>query len=435
MVVNGVKRLRVAVIGAGDRGNIYADYALLHPEQMEIVSVAEPDPTRRVNFAKKFHLEPHFTFSTYQELFFWPQICDAVFITTQDHLHVEPTILALQKGYHVLVEKPLSPSIQDGYRMIHTALATNRWLQICYVLRFTPFFQKIKEIIDSGEIGNIRHISLDMNVAYWHQAHSYVRGNWRSEETSSPMLLAKCCHDLDILQHLINQKCIQVSSYGHLSHFRIEHAPVGSTERCLDGCLVEKDCPYSARKLYLGEQTGWPISTISSDLSLTGREKALQEGPYGRCVYRCDNDVVDHQIVNLLYEGQATATLTMSAFTDELSRTIRILGTKGELEGKFHQSELTLRRFGKENETILVQPSSFGQHMGGDYGLMKAFVETCRERESGFDQTIDLMASHILAYAAEESRLRGINVNIKDFTRTLPITDPIFPCIKDPLSV
>ncbi|MEW9671968.1 Gfo/Idh/MocA family protein [Ammoniphilus sp. 3BR4] len=413
-----MKPIRVAVIGAGDRGNIYGDYALQFPNQLQVVAVAEPDQARRNRFSEKHSLSRDLSFETWNDLFSRPRLCDALIITTQDQQHYEPVMKALAKGYHLLVEKPLSPSLQECEEMISAAEESHSIFMLCYVLRYTPFFQKIKDIIQEGILGEIRHVALDMNVAYWHQAHSYVRGNWRSSQQSSPMIMAKCCHDFDILSYLIKRDCQRLSSFGHLSHFRPDQAPPGSTLRCTDGCAIEPGCPYSALRLYLGDNTGWPVSTISTDSSLEARKKAIEEGPFGRCVYHCDNDVVDHQVVHLEFEDHITATLTMSAFTDELSRTIRILGTKGELEGHMKKNELTVRPFGRPSQSITVAPSAFGQHSGGDFGLIQHFVQQLQGKGLGpSERPHDLLSSHILSWAAEESRLSGRMIEIQDLRR------------------
>lgn len=411
-----MKKIRAAVIGAGDRGTLYSQYALKFPNQLQIVTIAEPDTTRRTQFADLHSIPEPYQFDSWDKLFRQPKLCDAVIIATQDRQHYEPVIKALTKGYHILVEKPLSPCLHECLEIMTAVERTESQFMLCYVLRYTPFFQKLKELLQRGVIGDIRHISLDMNVAYWHHAHSYVRGNWRSSTDSSPMILAKCSHDFDILTHLIKRNCLRVSSFGHLRHFRSNQAPMGAAPRCKD-CGIEPDCPYSAKRLYLSEFTGWPVSTISPDPSLASREKAIDEGPYGRCVYYCDNDVVDHQVVNMEFEDQITATLTMSAFTHELSRTIRILGTKGEIQGNMNHHQLFIHPFGLSPESITVSPYDFGQHYGGDYGLLRHFLQQCREPQHRDNQTYckEILTSHILAWAAEESRLSGQTIEIHDW--------------------
>jgi predicted dehydrogenase len=411
-----MKKLNVAIIGAGNRGNIYGDFAIYNPDKMKVVAVAELDNNRRELFAKKHQLSYQDCFHSWEEIFGRPKFCDAVIITTQDRMHYKPTMLALELGYHVLVEKPLSPNLEECIEMISKAKEKNRLLMLGYVLRYTPFFQKMKELVMDGVIGNIRHIAIDMNVAYWHQAHSFVRGNWNNQSRSSPMILAKSCHDFDILCYLLEKECIRVSSFGSLSHFKKENAPNGSTERCTDGCLVERECPFSALKIYLGENIEWPVSTISTDLSKAMRYKAIKEGPYGRCVYQCNNDVVDHQIVNLLFTDGITASLTMSGFTRNLKREIKIFGTMGEINGTVEEGKIKVLPFGKNSETIQVKASSFGQHSGGDRGLMEAFLHDTSLKISEYLDVDDrFLNSHMLAHAAEESRLTNQVIHLEEY--------------------
>ncbi|WP_100398829.1 Gfo/Idh/MocA family protein [Bacillus sp. FJAT-44742] len=413
-----MKKVRVALIGAGNRGTVYSEYAEQHPAKMEIVAVAEPDESRRKKLADRFQLQEKRCFQSWEDMFSLPRFCDAVIITTQDQMHFEPTMHALEKGYHVLVEKPMSHNLRECILMERKAREKGRLLMVCYVLRYTPFFQKIKEIIKAGVIGEVRHVGIEMDVGYWHMAHSFVRGNWNNQATSCSMVLAKSCHDFDILSFLLDARCESVSSFGDLIHFQKANAPTGSSNRCLD-CVIENECPYSAVKIYLGENIEWPVSTISSDLSMTGRRKALEEGPYGKCVYRCNNDVVDHQIVNMEFSSGTTATLTMSGFTQKLKRTVKILGTKGEVQGTMEENELTVLPFGKDPQHIKMQPSFFGKHAGGDAGLMEAFVHDVSLGLSGISFPPDerLVESHILAHAAEESRLSKRTVNIEEYKR------------------
>lgn len=424
--------ISVAVIGAGNRGNLYSDFATLYPEKLKITAVAEPNEERRNAFATKHKLNTDLIFLSYEELLAKEKLCDAVIVATQDHDHYEPVMKALEKGYHVLVEKPLSPSMDECYAMVKKAKESNKLLLLGYVLRYTPFFQKIKELIDNELVGNVRHISIDMNVAYWHQAHSFVRGNWRNSYTSSPMILAKSCHDLDIIHYLVDSTCNRISSFGELAHFIKENAPSENVVRCLDGCEIEKSCPYSAKKLYLQENVQWPVNTISTDLSIEGRIHALETGPYGRCVYHCDNNVVDHQIVNMQFNNKATGTITMSAFTERLERRIRVLGTHGEITGEMSSNKIELRQFGKCQEVYSVTPSSFGMHAGGDYGLMEEFCRKVSLYQRDITDSEDTIFSHLYAHIAEYSRLKGETVYTSEFlsrhSEISQVNEYISPC-------
>jgi predicted dehydrogenase len=398
-----VRKIKIAVVGAGNRGSIYGVLASIYSE-FEVVAVAEPIKARREKFAAIHKLEA--VFETWEDMLNSDISCDVVFVMTQDRQHFKPTMAALDKGFHVVVEKPLSPSYLECLQMVAKAKKSNRLLMLCYVLRYTPFFTKIKELINRKEIGDVRHISIDMNVAYWHQAHSFVRGNWGNAVASSPMILAKSCHDLDMFSFLLKKEPLKISSFGDRSYFKQENAPIGSSKRCLDGCEIEKHCVYSARKLYLGENTDWPVSTICDDLTYESRKLAIEHGPYGRCVYHCDNDVVEHQVVNILYEKGTTATLTMSGFTNDLTRNVRVLGTKGEITGDMNKHELYVTRFGESRERFPLTISKSGMHAGGDDGMMKAVSNMIRnqhaiELDHYYD---DLIKSHYLAEQAERSR-------------------------------
>ncbi|OIJ12269.1 hypothetical protein BKP35_10710 [Anaerobacillus arseniciselenatis] len=407
----------VAVIGAGNRGNLYSDFAKLYPEKMRVVAVAEPDEERRDQFVQKHQIHSNNIYATYDALLEKEKFCDAVIVATQDNEHFQPVMQALNKGYHVLVEKPMSPSIDECYAMVRKSKQNNKLLLLAYVLRYTPFFQRIKQLIDEHAIGDVRHISIDMNVAYWHQAHSFVRGNWRNLASSSPMILAKACHDFDIIHYLIDSRCQKISSFGELTHFRKENAPSQFIMRCLDRCHIEKDCPYSAEKIYLQNNIEWPVNTITNDLSIEARLKAIETGPYGRCVYHCDNDVVDHQIVNMQFNNKSTATITMSGFTDKLERYVRLLGTHGEISGEFSSNQISLKPFGKKEMIYQVNPATYGMHAGGDFGLMEQFCKqmTASVSSNDFYDSEDTILSHIYAHMAETSRLNGETVYTSEY--------------------
>lgn len=410
--------IRMAVVGAGNRGALYGDLAQLHLDEIEVIAVAEPIKARRDAFVEKHQL--HEGYESWEEMFAAEVDCDVVFITTQDQQHYLPAMAALDLGYHVVVEKPLSPSYQECERMIAKAKEKNRLLMLCYVLRYTPFFQKIKQLIQQKAVGDVKHVSIEMDVAYWHQAHSFVRGNWRNSSASSPMLLAKSCHDLDIFSYLIEKEPLHISSFGNLTYFTRENAPIGSGTHCLDDCQVEEQCPFSARKIYLGENISWPVSTISEDLSYEARKIALETGPYGKCVFHCDNDVVDHQVVNILYEKGIIATLTMSGFTNELTRQVRILGTKGEINGNMNKNELTICQFGQSTRKLDLEVSQNGMHAGGDDGLMKALIQLMNQFPNFNEESYynDLLMSHFLTHQAETSRRTNETIQVTKLQHT-----------------
>lgn len=278
-----MKKISAALIGAGQRGMYgYAAYALNHPNEIQFVAVAEKNVERKMKFKEIYGIGDDMCFSDWKDMLERPRLADAVLICTQDSMHFEPTIKALEKGYHILLEKPMSNDANECVVMGQYAKKHERIFSIFHVLRYTIFFSTLKKLLDEGRIGKLVSIQHNENVAHWHQAHSFVRGNWRNSKESSPMILAKCCHDMDIMLWLAGAECTYISSFGSLSHFKEENAPDGAPDRCLEGCPAENKCPYYAPKIYLTENTNWPTSVISNDTSLKARIKAIEEGPYGR---------------------------------------------------------------------------------------------------------------------------------------------------------
>lgn len=415
------KQATVALIGAGLRGVVYTDYLLQHKQDVKLVAVADPNKDRIRKFKSRQGLLDKQCYNDWRTLLAGPKLADAVLICTQDHLHYEPTMRALEAGYHVLLEKPMSSNLEECLKMTEQANKYGKMLWICHVLRYTPFFRTIKKLLDDGAIGRLMSIVHNENVGYWHHAHSYVRGNWRNSQTSSPMILAKSCHDMDILLWLAGDECVNISSFGGLTHFKADQAPEGSPKRCLDGCPVAGECPYYAPKWYLTSNPGWLDQAISDDMSYEGRYRALSEGPYGRCVYQCDNDVVDHQVVNMEFANEVTAMFSMSAFTDACSRTIKLMGTNGEIRGMMEQNEIEVIHFGTGKREIIYLGDSGGHigHGGGDYGLMKDFVRSIGTGGSMGGLTLASVSvqSHIMAFAAEQSRLDKRVIEIRGFTQ------------------
>lgn len=294
-----MKKLTAALIGAGDRGaHAYGPYAVSYPNELQFVAVCDPNEERSFRFAQTHRIAKERIYSSWEDIFEQPKLADIMVICTLDRLHFEPAIRALAKGYHVLLEKPMSPVPEECMKMAKAAEEHNRLLTVCHVLRYTPYWSAMKRVINEGKIGGIISIQLNENVGYLHMAHSFVRGNWNRSDVTSPMILQKSCHDMDILSWLIGEPCLRVSSFGSLNHFRKENAPKGSAAYCLDGCEVYHECPFYAPGFYLDEGRNW-ARKITEDTSREGIIEALKTGPYGKCVYQSDNNVVDHQVVNL----------------------------------------------------------------------------------------------------------------------------------------
>lgn len=407
-----MKPITAVVLGAGSRGCSYSGYAKEYPEELQIVAVAEPRADRRNLLAEQLHIPESNRFASWQELLARPRMADCVFVCTMDDDHTAPAVKAMELGYHVLLEKPMSNTEAECRLIADTASRTGRALAVCHVLRYTPFYMTLKNLIEQGQVGEVTVINQIENVGYWHQAHSFVRGNWRTVRETSPMILQKSCHDMDILLWLMGKDCRRVQSFGSLRHFTPENAPKGAPERCLDGCPHTERCPYYAPALYMDmHRTSWPVDVITTDLSEAGRRKALEEGPYGRCVYRCDNDVVDRQVVNLEFEGGAVATFTMTGFSADFSRQLKIFGTEGQITADMGTNQIVLHRFGEEKQTVPVDAARSG-HGGGDYGILRDFLHVLRHGgESRTSANVSLQ-SHLICFAAEKSRKEHIVVEL-----------------------
>lgn len=413
-----MKQITCILVGAGLRGmEVYAPYALEHPDELKFVAVAEPDPVRRERFAKAHNIPAEACFETWEDLLDKPKMADAAMIMTLDRMHFKPTMAAIEKGYHILLEKPMASTPGECVTIAEAARKSGKLFLLCYVLRYTPFFSTIKQLLDDGAIGKLISIQHNENVGYWHQAHSFVRGHYGNSEKESPMILQKSSHDMDIMLWLAGKDCERLSSFGSLSHFTSENAPAGAPLRCTDGCPHIDTCIYSAPALYLTDNIKWPTSAISNFLDYESRLKALKEGPYGRCVYHCDNDVVDHQVVSLEFGDGITAAFTMCAFTNEISRTIKLMGTEGEIRGAMEKDEIRILRFGSRESRVISLKGVSGDHSGGDIGLMKEFVRLMQAdgNEKGRSSAEKAIQSNLMAFAAEESRLTNKVIDMDEY--------------------
>lgn len=414
--------IRVAICGMGSRGkDTYAPISEIEPDKMKIVAIAEPDEGKREECKKRYGIPEEMCFETGEVMFAQEKLADVAFICTQDQQHVGHAVAALRKGYHLLLEKPIATSIEDVRLIEKTAAEMNRRVVVCHVLRYAPFFEEIRASIERGDVGDVVAIQALENVGYWHQAHSFVRGNWRNESESTFMLLAKCCHDIDYLVWLCGgQKCVRVSSFGSLRHFRPECAPEGAALRCTAGCKAKDSCPYDAEKIYLTNpstgvlhgHTGWPCDILALHPTEENIREAIEKGPYGRCVYHCDNDVVDNQIVNMEMEDGTHVQLMMTAFTAHGGRTIRVLGTKGAIEAEMDQNIIRIEPFGGKVREIDVTKigRDLAGHGGGDARMVDEYLRLLHEgsEPSGRMTTLSASAeSHYIAFAAEKSRKNG----------------------------
>lgn len=406
-----MKQVKAVLIGAGMRGaDAYASYALKYPNELKIVAVAEPDRERRSMLAGLHGISEEYCFEGYEALLEREKMADCALVCTQDRMHYDPVVRALEKGYHVLCEKPMSPERDEIIEMGRAAEKYGRILSVCHVLRYSPFFVKLNELLGQGRIGELVSIQHMESVAYWHQAHSFVRGNWRDGCASSPMLLQKCCHDMDILLWLADSHCTKISSFGSLKYFKKENAPEDAPEYCLDGCRHRDTCPYYAPRFYLEHPSGGDLyRAVSLDTSREALIKALEKGPYGRCVFQCDNNVVDHQVVNIEFENQVTASFTMCAFTNKCERVINLMGTRGQIRGNMESGEIEVMDFASGDCERIVLHKTEGGHSGSDEAMMKDFTAliAAEGKEGGRSKACMAVESHLMALAAEESRLTG----------------------------
>jgi len=456
------------LIGAGARGrHAYGKWGLRNKDKINFIAVAEPIDQRRIGFSKEWAIPKEKQYLTWEDLlnFEVGKIADACLICTQDKMHTAPALKALELGYDVLLEKPMATTEGDCRKLVEASEKANRQLRICHVARYTTMFSKIKQALKEGLVGRIINIEHSENVAYWHFPHGYVRGKWRKAEDSTPVVLAKTCHDLDLLYWLTESKPKYITSLGELTYYQFENAPKGAPERCTDGCPVAEDCPWYAPRLYISAEPiiritkrsrkrwlrfignlllhhrtllkylsyiikplksllnwkRWPATVITEDLSYEGKMEALKEGPWGRCVFRCDNNVPDHQIVSIQFENGATATMTMQGHSFLDGRWIRISGSKGTLLGRFTYGGEKLVYYDHRyvNEKILWETDvTFEAHSDGDAGLMESFVNSLLnskdERKGSLTSARESLKSHLMGFAAEKSRLEKKVIDMDD---------------------
>jgi predicted dehydrogenase len=395
---------------------MFASWIFDHYGPGALVAVAEPLDQERTAIAERHGIGPSGCFASWQEMLKDRKLADILINTTMDLDHVGSACTAMELGYHMLLEKPLATNLADAVKIDEVRRKTGRVVSVCHSLRYHPVYERTQEILESGVIGEI--VSLDQleAVEHIHQSHSFVRGNWGKEETSCFMLLAKSCHDLDAIGWLIDKPCEQVNSYGKLSHFRPENAPIGAPHYCVQGCPAEDSCPFHAAKVY-GTEQHWRHSAGFANLSERETLEALKTSRFGRCVYHCDNDVVDHQVVAMQFGEGVTATFTMTAFTPWGGRYVRIHGTKGYLEVKIDQNQIDMWEFWAGNRhTRMDIPEGVGGHGGGDDRLIRDLVRAVAENDASRIKTTtyESLRTHKIVFAAEQSRLEGRSVRLEE---------------------
>ena len=399
------KQVSIVAIGAGNRTNKYLEYVKQHPDKAKLVGVVELNEIRRNKIAEKFCLEPSACFTDYHDFFRSSLKVDAVMICTPENMHYEPCMMAIEAGYHVLLEKPIAQTPEECIAIGEAARRKNVIVTVCHVLRYHPYFIKLKELACSGVLGNIISINHRTAVGVDRAAHSFVRGPWRKESDTNPMLISKCCHDIDFLLWLTKTRCRKLTSFGSLRWFKSTNAPEGSAHRCID-CQVESQCPFSAVDLYRIRRDWIANFDVPQGKNIDEViEEELEQGLYGRCIYHCDNDVVDHQIVSMEMESEVTINFSMDIFTLEDHRATQICLTEGEIEGD--ETQIKVRRFRGGEETIYdfsdIKHKPF--HAGADLDLMNDFIEAIQTEGKYLRTSIDLsVESHRICFEAERSR-------------------------------
>ena len=420
--------LKLACIGCGARAQTYTSLAAKRPDLFQIVAGADPVPERVEKIRRISERADFQGFSSAEALLAMGRIADVMIVATQDNSHYEYCKDALRLGYDILLEKPISTTAAQVLEIERLARQANKRVMVCFVLRFAAFYRKVKEIIQSGALGDIVSIQANEGVDPWHQAHSFVRGHWSVVGTSSPMILSKCCHDTDIVHWLVGRRCTRIASFGSLEFFRLERAPEGVPARCTEGCPVGESCAYNALRYTTVMRFPWltMVYDRAQEASVEEITTWLRTSPWGRCVYRCDNDAVDRQVLALEFEGGVAGTFTMTAFAT--GRHLEICGTKGVLKG----GESYRQHFGThlillphEGEpvryTVQADDGGYELHGGGDAGLVNAlYNEMTKPPESPLEAGIgSTVHSHLIGFAAEEARLSGRTINLAEWQQAL----------------
>ena len=416
------KIITFSILGVGARGaEAYGRYIFDSKDRFQIVSICDMNAYRLEKYGKAFEIPESERFLSEDE-FFTKRRSDVLLIATMDRDHVRQAMRALDLGYDLVLEKPISDNVEELRMLAAKANEKGCMVMVCHVLRYNVMISKLKSLLDGGAIGRLITMDQTENVCYWHQAHSFVRGNWRNRELTTPMIMQKCCHDLDLIQYFIGSRCKSVASMGALSYFKAENAPKGATARCLD-CPHVDTCVYSAKQIYLdGWKAGgcvdtFPYTMITDVLPLSQEVlvDALRNSPYGRCAFACDNNVVDHQTTIMQFENGVTATLKMEAFTARGGRDFRFFGTEGELELCEIEDRIVLRRFAQAPQEWKISElvdelggQGKGGHGGSDYRMFDYLYRIYFTDKLNASSSVDCsVESHYIALAAEESRLEG----------------------------
>lgn len=399
-----------AICGYGGRGGYYGWMATQMPDEWKVIQVAEPIGYRREAAASRHSLAANQQFTTWEQILDGPKVADVLVISMPDNLHYKPAMRALEAGYHLLLEKPIAQSWKQCAYILHAAGKAERIVAVCHVLRYAPFFVQLHEVIRSGMIGDVTGLQHLEPIQYMHFAHSYVRGPWHDSRESNPSLLAKSCHDLDLIRWFMGRPCERVSSFGGLKHFTEAYAPEGAPKHCSEGCPVEARCPYHAQTVYVTQKLWSDHHIVTPDRSSEGILRAMKGTQYDACVFRHDNDVCDHQIVSMQFEGGATAAFNMEANSSYGGRRTRVFGTLGDIiadERYLDVYDFEARKGLRWDVNADYQ--DLGGHGGGDMRLVRDLTQAISQEDPGILTTsLDVsMESHLIGFRAEESRKKG----------------------------
>lgn len=411
-------QLRIAVIGAGVRGTALSRKISSSEFSASIVAVAEPDDEKRKSFAREFNLKTSATFKSWESLTTTLNDCDAAIIATLDNQHTGPVLECINRGWHVLVEKPLADNIKDCILIDKARIEKKKVVAVCHTLRFMEGFLKVRQLLESGTIGQLVHIDHMEGIGHFRFVHNYVRGRWAREKNNTFLLLHKCSHDIDYLNWLIKEPCLKVSSFGSLNYFTEKNAPSGSTYRCIDNCQVIDTCPYSAIQIYVeGLLEKWPANDISKIHSRAAHLEAIKSGPYGICAWHANNDVVDHQVVMMEFKGGATATCTMSGFSATNGRRTRLQGTLGEILFDEALGSISVKKISEKEGEYIKIPAPDSYHPE-DQDILNNWISSILFSTPVAVDTSEALRTLTVVFASEISRKENRIVEISDFLKS-----------------
>lgn len=408
--------LKFIVLGAGGRGQTFSTWLANEVGAGSVVAVADPNPMRRKVIGDQHGIPANMRFETWQEVMALPQFADVVINTTMDQDHIGSAVTAMRAGYHMMLEKPMAVRLEDCEEIDRVRAETGRKVVVCHSLRYHSAYAEIRRILRSGAIGEVLSYDQLEAVEHIHMSHSFVRGNWGREKESTFILMAKSCHDVDIVVDMVGDEVESVSSFGELSYFKPENAPEGAPNFCLEGCPVAKTCPYEASKLYLNEGY-WGHHAGFDLLPLEQAKEELKVSRYGRCVFKAGNDVCDHQVVAFKFKSGATATLTTTAFTPFGGRFVRVHGSKGYLEARIDERKIDYWQFWDSNKKTSIDiPSSSGTHGGADSTVMSTLIRAIEEDDDSciLTDTATSLKTHRVVFCAEQARRENRVVRVSD---------------------